>query len=538
MKRDEKEAQTIRAVRWRPRISVEIIRYAYKPSSSSSSCAQPRGRRGTKTWRCNEELANLHSHEAKGKCLQQSVERGGRERWEQAERKKQKERRTKEERRRGEREMRYRKTPAANAARRRGRRYRLASAFPRRRYLPAAAVSFLSPSSSIILVFFPRTFSPTRPSLALRVPFFPSLRSLASFSLAPTKIPRLLPAPLFSPLCTFSPFSPFDGYTLAFFVSLTRVRITSSSACTQPPSIHPAPPLSPLSLSTDYSPLHLARSHQFPYTYPVFLLLLHLPPPRPLDSFPSDAVTGVAPAPNSYKIDGQEPHRERGWWVTPSVGNFSPSQLPRSSARPSIRPSFTHTEVCAYTLCTHARVRAAAWQLDERGGGGGNGAKAKRRRELCSFARTTGRDGEGRWLIRKEREGWRSEEMVRSEERGCEGRGCETETRTRGTNRERERERANGTKRSEGGGKEMGGRGEASERERKREGAVHEAEEERTQAPRTRADAARRRCIGSCTPATPGTSHVVGLPSTAIHGGQLLLLRPQVVHLHLRSSCP
>lgn len=103
---------------------------------------------------------------------------------------------------------------------------------------------------------------------------------------------------------------------------------------------------------------------------------------------------------------------------------------------------------------------------------------------------------------------------------------------------ERERERANGTKRSEGGGKEMGGRGEASERERKREGAVHEAEEERTQAPRTRADAARRRCIGSCTPATPGTSHVVGLPSTAIHGGQLLLLRPQVVHLHLRSSCP
>lgn len=77
MKRDEKEAQTIRAVRWRPRISVEIIRYAYKPSSSSSSCAQPRGRRGTKTWRCNEELANLHSHEAKGKCLQQSVERGG-----------------------------------------------------------------------------------------------------------------------------------------------------------------------------------------------------------------------------------------------------------------------------------------------------------------------------------------------------------------------------------------------------------------------------------------------------------------------------
>ena len=42
--------------------------------------------------------------------------------------------------------MRYRETLAANAARRRGRRYRLASAFPRRRYLPAADVSFLSSS--------------------------------------------------------------------------------------------------------------------------------------------------------------------------------------------------------------------------------------------------------------------------------------------------------------------------------------------------------------------------------------------------------
>lgn len=134
--------------------------------------------------------------------------------------------------------------------------------------------------------------------------------------------------------------------------------------------------------------------------------------------------------------------------------------------------------------------------------------------------------------------------MVRSEERGC-GRGCET-------HREREREGARGWNETRRGGKEMGGRGEVLEREGerereipaepgregKREGAVHEAEEERTQAPRTRADGARRRCIGSCTPATPGTSHVVGLPSTAIHGGQLLLLRPQVVHLHLRSSCP
>lgn len=463
--------------------------------------------------------------------------KGGRERWEQAERKKQKERRTKEERRRGEREMRYRKTPAANAARRRGRRYRLASAFPRRRYLPAAAVSFLSPSSSIILVFFPRTFSPTRPSLALRVPFFPSLRSLASFSLAPTKIPRLLPAPLFSPLCTFSPFSPFDGYTLAFFVSLTRVRVTSSSACTQPPSIHPAPPLSPLSLSTDYSPLHLARSHQFPYTYPVFLLLLHLPPPRPLDSFPSDAVTGVAPAPNSYKIDGQEPHRERGWWVTPSVGNFSPSQLPRSSARPSIRPSFTHTEVAltrfAHTLvCVRRRGSSTSVEVEV-------GTEQKRNGDAsCArlLARQGGMEKGGGWFERRERDGearkWcGAKKGVAKEEDVKLKRGRVERT-------ERERERANGTKRSEGGGKEMGGRGEASERERKREGAVHEAEEERTQAPRTRADAARRRCIGSCTPATPGTSHVVGLPSTAIHGGQLLLLRPQVVHLHLRSSCP
>lgn len=434
--------------------------------------------------------------------------------------------------------MRYRKTPAANAARRRGRRYRLASAFPRRRYLPAAAVSFLSPSSSIILVFFPRTFSPTRPSLALRVPFFPSLRALASFSLAHENPPSPSRSAILSTLYFLSVLTVRWIHACLLRLPYARSYNVVLRLYTAAFYSSSSPSLSPLSLSTDYSPLHLARSHQFPYTYPVFLLLLHLPPPRPLDSFPSDAVTGVAPAPNSYKIDGQEPHRERGWWVTPSVGNFSPSQLPRSSARPSIRPSFTHTEVCAYTLCTHARVRAAAWQLDERGGGGGNGAKAKRRRELCSFARTTGRDGEGRWLIRKEREGWRSEEMVRSEERGCEGRGCETETRTRGTNRERERERANGTKRSEGGGKEMGGRGEASERERKREGAVHEAEEERTQAPRTRADAARRRCIGSCTPATPGTSHVVGLPSTAIHGGQLLLLRPQVVHLHLRSSCP
>ncbi|KYN32198.1 hypothetical protein ALC56_13576, partial [Trachymyrmex septentrionalis] len=73
-------------------------------------------------------------------------------------------------------------------------------------------------------------------------------------------------------------------------------------------------------------------------------------------------------------------------------------------------------------------------------------------------------------------------------------------------------------------------------RERERERKLHTSAAARTQAPGTRGDTRRRRCIGSCTPATPGTSHVVGLPSTAIHGGQLLLLRLQVVHLRLRSS--
>lgn len=64
----------------------------------------------------------------------------------------------------------------------------------------------------------------------------------------------------------------------------------------------------------------------------------------------------------------------------------------------------------------------------------------------------------------------RSEEMVRSEERGC-GRGCETQ---RATNREREREKVHGggTRRDEGGRKwveeEKYWRGREKERERYR----------------------------------------------------------------------
>lgn len=80
------------------------------------------------------------------------------------------------------------------------------------------------------------------------------------------------------------------------------------------------------------------------------------------------------------------------------------------------------------------------------------------------------------------------------------------------------------------------GRGTRVTRGASGEKALHTSTAARTQAPGTRGNARRRRCIGSCTPATPGTSHVVGLPSTAIHGGQLLLLCPQVVHLRLRSS--
>lgn len=144
--------------------------------------------------------------------------------------------------------MRYRKTPA----RRRGRRYRLASAFPRRRYLPAAAaVSFLSPPLSA--VFFPS----------------PSPAILSTLYLLTVRwILLSLPRP---------------PHASSYNVVLRLLFIP-------PLLVHPP----------------------YQYTYPVLLLL-----PCPFHSFPSDAVTGVAPAPNSYKIDGQEPHRERGWRVYP-----------------------------------------------------------------------------------------------------------------------------------------------------------------------------------------------------------------------------
>lgn len=170
--------------------------------------------------------------------------------------------------------MRYRKTPA----RRRGRRYRLASAFPRRRYLPAAAaVSFLSPPLSA--VFFPS----------------PSPAILSTLYLLTVRwILLSLPRP---------------PHASSYNVVLRLLFIP-------PLLVHPP----------------------YQYTYPVLLLL-----PSPFHSFPSDAVTGVAPAPNSYKIDGQEPHRERGWRVYPL-------QLLAASL-PSIRPSFTHTGMrFAHTL--------------------------------------------------------------------------------------------------------------------------------------------------------------------------------------------
>lgn len=183
--------------------------------------------------------------------------------------------------------MRYRKTPA----RRRGRRYRLASAFPRRRYLPAAAaVSFLSPPLSA--VFFPS----------------PSPAILSTLYLLTVRwILLSLPRP---------------PHASSYNVVLRLLFIP-------PLLVHPP----------------------YQYTYPVLLLL-----PCPFHSFPSDAVTGVAPAPNSYKIDGQEPHRERGWRVYPL-------QLLAASL-PSIRPSFTHTGMrFAHTL---VRGRRGRRRLEER----------------------------------------------------------------------------------------------------------------------------------------------------------------------------
>lgn len=215
-------------------------------ASSSSSCTQPRGRRGTKTWRCNEDL--LHSHEAKGKCLQQSVERvrdiyiyisRQRGKSKRRERKADEEEEdllsspSKEERQRRERErerekvntMRYRKTPAANAARRRGRRYRLASAFPRRRYLPAADVSFLSSSSvSPPLLHYPRLLSSHVLTYPAPSPLPPSLFFSCLHPSPSRKSPSRL---LFSPLYTLSPLD--MRMYIYTSISLTRVR---------PPLVH------------------------------------------------------------------------------------------------------------------------------------------------------------------------------------------------------------------------------------------------------------------------------------------------------------
>lgn len=216
--------------------------------------------------------------------------------------------------------MRYRKTPA----RRRGRRYRLASAFPRRRYLPAAAaVSFLSPPLSA--VFFPS----------------PSPAILSTLYLLTVRwILLSLPRP---------------PHASSYNVVLRLLFIP-------PLLVHPP----------------------YQYTYPVLLLL-----PCPFHSFPSDAVTGVAPAPNSYKIDGQEPHRERGWRVYPL-------QLLAASL-PSIRPSFTHTGM----RFAHTLVRGGGRGEEEVGG-----TEQKRNGDARKGRRDEGRKG----LRRRERDERKEEE--------------------------------------------------------------------------------------------------------------------------------
>lgn len=189
-------------------------------------------------------------------------------------------------------------------------------------------------------------------------------------------------------------------YTAAFY-----------SSSIPPPPFHSSPRVTIHQLFPSSSRQNSPREHPLAPSIPLRHLLL--PHHRP--SFPSDAVTGVAPAPNSYKIDGQEPHRQRGWRVTPSGYNFSPSsaQLPRSSARskrplPSLPRSgqalryiYATVPVCAYTLHhTGARVvcvrrRGSSTSVAEVG----NGAKAKRRASR-SYDREGGTGGRGR----KERE--------------------------------------------------------------------------------------------------------------------------------------
>lgn len=222
--------------------------------------------------------------------------------------------------------MRYRKTPA----RRRGRRYRLASAFPRRRYLPAAAaVSFLSPPLSA--VFFPS----------------PSPAILSTLYLLTVRwILLSLPRP---------------PHASSYNVVLRLLFIP-------PLLVHPP----------------------YQYTYPVLLLL-----PSPFHSFPSDAVTGVAPAPNSYKIDGQEPHRERGWRVYPL-------QLLAASL-PSIRPSFTHTGMrFAHTLVRGGRGEEEVGGTEQkRNGDARKGRRDEGRKGLRRRERDERKEEEKRWRERE-----------------------------------------------------------------------------------------------------------------------------------------
>lgn len=200
-------------------------------------------------------------------------------------------------------------------------------------------------------------------------------------------------------------------YTAAFY-----------SSTIPPPPFHSSPRVTIHQLFPSSSRQNSPREHPLAPSIPLHHLLL--PHRRP--SFPSDAVTGVAPAPNSYKIDGQEPHRQRGWRVTPSGITSLPLRLSflvpnPPPPPPSIRPSFTvyaAVPVCAYTLHPHAhrrarvRVRATAWQLDECGGGG---ERSKSETESEPLVRQGGRE---RGVVgRVERRG-RSEEIVRSEERG------------------------------------------------------------------------------------------------------------------------
>lgn len=114
------------------------------------------------------------------------------------------------------------------------------------------------------------------------------------------------------------------------------------------------------------------------------------------DSFPSDAVTGVAPAPNSYKIDGQEPHRRRGeGWVTPA-GSLSCSA---SSFLCSFQPldrgasqSFIYTRI---RIMPGVCVRETVWQFV------GDGTEQKRNGETTSSTLLTLDRG---WLIKRNKE--------------------------------------------------------------------------------------------------------------------------------------